>query len=267
MSGSLNVILPAPISQYTRLVTSQYQNQPNFMATIAASVQPFSDITAVILSFQADYDLDIAVGSQEDAVGLWIGATRYLSEAVDGYFSWDDAGLGWDQGVWFVDGESEVGIVVLDDDSYRFLLKARIVSNHWNGTVEQAYEFWNMLFNIVNDVVTIPLGEFITAPAFGTTLDITVSNVGDTTGIAIQDIASMQMAFCLTGAQPSTLTSMLFAAGAFNLNPAGVLVWLCQPSIYPGGVAGGTPLFGLDAENQTIGGLDSGAWVSIVSNS
>jgi hypothetical protein len=37
----------------------------------------------------------------------------------------------------------------LDDDTYRFVLKAKIAQNQWDGTIPQLYEIWNNVFPLV----------------------------------------------------------------------------------------------------------------------
>ena len=239
MSGSLNITIPSNISIYTNLIPSANNSQPNFMATIAATVQPFSDLTQVILSFPLDFDLNTAVGSQLDTVGLWVGVTRDLSQAINTYFSFNESGLGFNQAPWYNIGDATSGIVILDDATYRTLLQARIVSNHWNGTVQGAYSAWNTFF----------------------------ASQSTANGIAIQDLGSMQMIFALTGPQPSNTLVDIFEDGEINLSPAGVLVYLCLPTVYPAAVSGGTPFFGLDVNNSVISGLNTGALVTIASTS
>jgi len=269
MSGSisLNATIPAPISLYTNLVTSEYQNSPNFLATIAACVQPFADISAVTQSFPTNYDLFVAVGANLTTTGLWIGGSRILAEAIDSYFSFNTSGLGFNQAVWFTTGEPVTGIVSLDDGTYRLLLEAKAIANSWTGTVQDAYTAWDTIFGTEMGILTAPASgggiNYITATIGGVVYNVEATIFGDLSNIAIQDMGNMQMMFVLTGQQPSAIILALFESGEIGLYPAGVTVYLTVPSIYPGGIPGGTPLFGLDAENTTVSGLDVGAWVTL----
>jgi hypothetical protein len=269
MSLSLNATVPAPITTYTNLIPSQNQNQPNFMATISACVQPFADLTAVLLSLPTNFDLDQAVGTQLDTVGLWIGVTRFLSEAINSYFSFNIVGLGFNQAIWFTTGAPESGLVELDDSDYRLLLEAKVVANHWNGTIQQAYNSWDQIFGADNvPVVILQTGKTpltLVATVNGVVSTVIAPLFGELSYIAIQDMGNMQMMFILTGQQPNAIVSAIFSSSAIALGTAGVTVYLAMPSVYPGGILGGTPLFGLDAENVTVSGLDHGAWVSLVS--
>lgn len=267
-SLSLNANVPAPITTYTNLVTSEYWNSTNFLATIAACVQPFADINAVVQSFPTNYDLFVAVGANLDTTALWIGTTRFLAEAINSYFSFNTSGLGFNQAVWFTTGAPSTGIVVLDDSSFRLLLEAKAIANSWDGTVQNAYDAWETLFGAETGYATAPaVGggyNLITAVVAGTNSFVTAPIFGNISDIAIQDMGNMQMMFVLTGQTPSALILALFESGDLALYPAGVTVYLAVPSVYPGAVSGGTPLFGLDAENITVSGLDVGAWVSVV---
>ncbi len=270
MSGSisLNAIVPASVTTYTNLVTSEYQNSPNFLSTIEVCIQPFADISSVLQSMPTNYDLFVAVGSNLDTTALWIGATRLLSEAINSYFSFDTSGLGFNQAVWFTTGEPVTGIVSLDDETFRLLLEAKAVANGWDGTVENAYTAWDTIFGTQVGLVAAPAPggglNYVTAKISGVTYNVEATIFSDLSNIAIQDLGNMQMIFVLTGQQPSTVILSLFESGEIGLYPAGITVYLGTPSVYPGAVPGGTPIFGLDAENLTVSGLDVGAWMTLV---
>ena len=135
------------VEDYTRLITSEYEDQPLYVQTVALRVQPYVDMMNLLEGMPALFDLDTAVGDQLDKTGQWIGLTRYLDVPFTGvYFSWDDPTVGWDQGVWFTTNSTTFGVAALDDDHYRILLKARVVANQWDGTIPGAYEAWNTLF-------------------------------------------------------------------------------------------------------------------------
>jgi hypothetical protein len=127
-------------------ITAEHNQRPRYMATVALSVEPFIDGQNVALSYETLFDLDVAVGVQLDALGQWVGVTRYIAEPIEIFFTLDNAALGLDFGKWRTPYEVALQIVRLDDDHYRILLRARIVSNSWDGTIPQAYEAWNTLF-------------------------------------------------------------------------------------------------------------------------
>ena len=93
------------------------------------------------------FDLDLAVGAQLDTVGRWIGLGRRVATPISGvYFALDIEGLGMDQGVWQGPFDPDNGLTVLDDDTYRLLLRAKIGANHWDGTLETSAAILNQIF-------------------------------------------------------------------------------------------------------------------------
>src|SRR5277367_3412436 len=65
-----------PLSYYLNLFTSQYKNSPNLQAWQAVLMQPIDDLTTCMAGFNADYDLDTAIGVQLDTLGQIIGVSR-----------------------------------------------------------------------------------------------------------------------------------------------------------------------------------------------
>ena len=214
------------VTPYTGLITSEHQDKPKFMATVAASLQPLADMIATLNAMPAAFDLDEAEGAQLDAVGVRVGVSRQLAEPLTSvYFSLDTAGLGLDQGSLMGPFDPASGLVSLPDDSYLTLIRAKIASNQWDGTVASAYAIWNLVF----------------APAGS--------------GILIQDNCDMTMVLALTGVLPNAVTLALFSGGLIDLKPAGVAV----VDRYVPTVAD-TPYFGLDIESAAIAGLGVGAF-------
>lgn len=120
------------------------------MAMVNAIAQCFVDQQTFVAGLPAAFDLDTAQGVQLDAVGLWIGLSRNLAVPVTGvYFSWDTAGVGWDEGVWQGPSDPTQGISTLEDNAYRFLLRAKVAANHWNGSNGTSQTILNSIFNPV----------------------------------------------------------------------------------------------------------------------
>lgn len=211
-------------STWLGLITSEHNQQPDFMTMLQNVFQPFADDIAVMASLPALFDLDVAAGTQLDVVGLWVGVTRNISVPLTGvYFSFDTVGLGFDQGTWYDPFNPTTGLVILSDQAFRTLIRARIANNQWDGTIPGAYDVWNVLF------------------------------AGTDTGILIQDLQNMHMLFALTGTIPDAVTLALFTEGYIGLVPAGVTV-----DAYLTPAASDVPYFGFDVENSAISGFDVG---------
>jgi hypothetical protein len=219
------------IAPYLSLITSEHADKPNYLTFVATFLQPVADIIAQIKAIPALFDLDTAVGEQLDFIGQWVGRSRYLTTALPNvYFSFDTAGLGFDQAVWQGPFDPTTGLTALPDDSYRTLLRATIAANQWDGTIPGAYNAWNVVFS------------------------------GTGTQILIQDNGDMTMLFGLVGTVPDAVTKALLTGGYLALKPAGVRITGYYVSSAPG-----TPLFGFDADTSVIGGFDVGSWATPLS--
>jgi hypothetical protein len=178
---------------YTSLVTSEHNKRPNFMAMIAVQVQAYVDNINLLRSFAVLFDLDFAAGQQLDMIGVWVGASRNIPIPLTGvYFAFNTANLGFNQGTWFGIGDSASGLTTLSDDQYRLLLRAKIASNHWDGTVPGAYAIWAIVFKF------------------------------EPFNILIQDNQDMTMQFTLVGTNIPAVTKALLTNGLIALIPAGV---------------------------------------------
>lgn len=214
--------VPADITAYTDLVPSANQ-KPNFLAALSACIQPLADISAFLNGLPSDFDLDNAAGVQLDILGFWIGRARALLLPVSGvFFSFDSPTLGFDAGIWQYG--SATSIFELPDAQYRTVLRMKIASNNWDGSIPGAYTILNVLF------AGTPYTPFI------------------------EDHGNLTMSIGLAGSPPDALTMAILTQGFFDLRPAGVRISdYITPSV-PG------PMFGFDLENDLFAGFDTGGW-------
>lgn len=215
----------ADVTDYTGLVTSEHADKPNFMAMVGGVAQAFVDIQNQITATPPAFDLDSAVGVQLDAVGLWVGVTRNVNTPLTGvYFSLDTSGLGFDQGVWQGPFDPTTGVVSLDDDTYRLLIRAKIGANSWDGTLGTSAAILNNIFD-------------------------------GGTYVFIQDNGDMSITYGIAGNVPSAVFLALLRGGYIPLKPEAVHI-----NGYFVTSNSGSPLFGFDVENDLISGFDVGAW-------
>lgn len=184
---------------YTSLITSEHNQQPNYMAMLQVFAQWAADRLNMLASFPTLFDIDTAMGDQLDKLGNWIGVSRNIQAAG-----------------------SVQTLVVLTDANYRVLLKSKILSNNWDGTVPGAYAVLNSIF------------------ALSPTPLIIVDNQDMTMFVIIESNGGV--------VDPQLLA--ILVNGTISVKPAGVSVFYYQTS--------GQPIFGLDFDNSTIGGLDHG---------
>jgi hypothetical protein len=215
------------LDSYLDLITSEHRQQPKYRAMMSVLLQPLVDNQNLMNALPLYFDLDTARGDQLDKIGEWIGISRILPIPLTGvYFALDDVNLGLDFGSLQGPFDPTTGLVVLPDENYRVLLKARIVVNQWDGTIPDAYDAWDILF------------------------------AGTGFNILIENQAVMHMVLALTGPYPDAITLALFLGGYLSVKPAGVKIDSYEVN--------SLPYFALDNNIAPFGGLDVGAFGIIV---
>lgn len=217
----------ASIDDYLALVPSANAGQPDFMAMLRVLLQPFVNIQNALAAMPDDFDIDNALGPQLDAIGVRVGLSRQLSVPITGvYFALDTAGVGLDQGVILGPFDPIDGLTSIDDETYRLFLKIKILANSWDGS-------------------------------FGELQMILAAIAGSGTFIFAQDNFDMSYTIGVSGIVPSALFVALLRQTNTWLRPMTVSVntiFVTSDS--------GTPIFGLDVENDYIAGLDVGSWAT-----
>ncbi len=217
--------MAADITSYLDSVPQQNQTQPDFTAALTALLQGPADNYAEQLRIPGLFDLDTAVGAQLDVIGEWVGLSRQLLTPIVGvYFSLDDPDLGLDQGILQGPFDPSSGLTSLDDETYRFFLRLKIGANTWDGTFESAQQLLGSI-----------LVEYPTSLLF------------------VIDNFDMTMTVGLAGTLPNALFLSLLVNKYLTLKPAAVGYTVAVTSV------DGTPIFGLDVDNDYISGLDVGA--------
>jgi hypothetical protein len=203
------------LSEYLSLVPMWNAGRPRFMNTVATLLQPLVDAQDMLAKLTADFDLDTAVGVQLDAVGQWIGRTRYILLPIHGvYFSFDlpAENVGFDKGIWFGPYDTPDGVQRLDDDTFRMVLKLQAIANHWDGTVPSLADELDRVFP-----------------------GISIVDMGDTpAGLMTMDVLI-----------PTNLISTLLLSileQDFPIKPSGVLVNFIETTLP------GTPIFAFDVD-------------------
>ena len=212
------------IEEYQNLITSEYQDQPNFMAMVGFLVSLPVQVQNLLSSMVAIFDLDTPpVGAQLDIIGQWVGVSREVSIPIGNvYFTWDGPyTVGWDFGTW-QPFDLPTDITSLPDDAYLSVIRAKIAANQWDGTTDGAYAIWDAVF-----------------PQFT---------------ILIDDLQNMSYNMAFVGGIVDSLTLALITGGYIPLRPEGVMI---NEYFVP---IDTNPLFAWDIENQYLEGWDSGTW-------
>lgn len=215
-----------PARHYIGRLSPWNRQKPRFVATVTASLDPILATQQLLDQIVPAFDLDTAVGAQLDINGLLVGEDREIAVPISGiYFELDSASLGLDQANWKGPFDPDSGIVRADDSLFRKLIRAKIYSNHWDGTMEDINPAFAALFS---------------------------DNPG--TRVFVRDNQNMTMDVCISGALPSLIYQELLKAGYSGVKPATVRLTYYLTSV------DGMPIFGFDANNQYLGGLDQSAW-------
>jgi len=115
---------PVPsIDYYQNLFTSLYKNSPNLLAFTLALLTPISDIGALLNQWIYYFDIDEAAGVQLDRLGVILGVSRTVTFQPSNGVS-----------------------PILNDQTFRILLKAKVGLNQWNGKIPSLYPLWQTLF-------------------------------------------------------------------------------------------------------------------------
>jgi Protein of unknown function (DUF2612) len=112
-----------PLGYYQDLLTSQWKLSPKLNALLYVLLKKFDDVSQCLVSLDLALDLDSAAGAQLDQLGAIAGVARTVGFQPSGGVS-----------------------PVLDDATYRILIKAKIGQNQWDGTIPGLYPIWSLLF-------------------------------------------------------------------------------------------------------------------------
>ena len=108
--------------KYIRLITSEHATKPLYVEYVEAFLSFISPAVDILNDFQTLFNLQNAEGDQLDILGGLVGVSRVLP--VD---------------------NPEVNSV-LEDDMYRKVILARILSNRWDGTRKGLENIMAMIF-------------------------------------------------------------------------------------------------------------------------
>lgn len=112
------------IDSYVNHITSEHRDKPNFISWLSSNLKIIDGTYLVLKAMDSNFDIDNAIGAQLNTLGIIIGRQRTLNfQPLNGFSP------------------------ILDDDTYRLVLKTKIAMNNWDGTIPQMYEIWNNIFS------------------------------------------------------------------------------------------------------------------------
>lgn len=214
--------------RYTELITSAHNDKRRFVETVELSVSALTQGQDFLGNIPAAFDVDIATGVQLDAVGEWVGCSRFIElPLTDVYFEFDGSDkTGWDSGIWKQIFDVETRGTALDDDTYRRVIKAKIVANHWDGTADK-------MSTVLHDAFD---GKY---------------------NVLVIDGQDMSMTVVIAGDKLTALDQALLVGGHLSMKPVGVRINEMDVAIDGGCV------FGWDStDNGVLDGWDTASWAT-----
>ena len=121
-----------------KFIIWQYRTKPKALGTIRAIYSETDNTFRNIIQVADILNIDKATGYALDLVGRHVGVFRVLPTAIaKEYFGWleDDTTLSFNVGEFYRNGDALHASVVLNDNDYRFFIKARITKNYQTGEI------------------------------------------------------------------------------------------------------------------------------------
>jgi hypothetical protein len=222
------------LTDYTNRITSEYKSQPNFLATIQTTCQPFVEGQATLNGFPANFDLEQAVGAQLDQIGEWLNFSRQVAIPLPNvFFEWDIGGVGWDQGVWFGPFDPITGLTNLDDNTYRAVLQLKAAYNTFKGSNGEIISFCQNLFPSLFPGATL----------------------------SYKDNQNMSVTYTMGGVVQSVLVQQLFLKGFLTIPPMGCSVNYQIVAMVAGNAAGAGAASGVPASAMMANGIGTASGV------
>ena len=143
---------------YLDLLTSQHRDKPKLRDSIQAAIEPLIDLRDELLELPEKYDIDTAEGDQLRTIGLWVGAPTVIPDAIalplfgfDGQDNAQEFGDTSDPdvgGFWLESGLSGYTTATIDPVRYRAVIKAQIIKNQCDCTLDDAYTILGMVTEV-----------------------------------------------------------------------------------------------------------------------
>lgn len=212
-------------NRYTELIAGAHFEKPKYQKFIFEITEPLNIARERLALLYKAFDVDTAVGVQLDAVGVRVGISRRLPMKLIGiYFALDDVdGVGFDRGVWKGRYDPDDGMVTLDDETYRRVIKTKILANKFDGKNESVPEFLNTVLGYFD--VPVKLFDF-------------------------QDKQNMHVVLNMTQSQTPPIVWELISRRLIDIVAAGVGMQIVD----------NVPYFGFDYDTASVQGFDTGHW-------
>lgn len=114
--------MPDSNEKYLKLITSEHYGKPLYMQYVESFLNLCSSIGDILESFNTIFNLESAEGDQLDKIGELVGISRKLPVVI-----------------------ADVP-AILSDDTYRLVIKAKVLKDHWDGTRKGMEDILSAIF-------------------------------------------------------------------------------------------------------------------------
>ena len=137
-------------NEYTKLIAGAHTDKEKFTRFVFELTEQLRIARLRLSAMVDDFDLEKAEGKQLDAIGVRVGVSRHIPMKLTGvYFALDNyEGVGLDFGVWKGQYDPDDGVASLGDETYRKVLKAKILANHFDGRSDSSQQYIRNVFKI-----------------------------------------------------------------------------------------------------------------------
>jgi hypothetical protein len=135
---------------------TQWQDKPVALGLLKSYLENIQIIEDVQFQVLEERGIDRAIGVQLDNLGLIVGQPRTVVKGAFAKFfgfQGNDNSSGFGDDTFFLDGSPLAVTKLLDDDQYRFFIKARAASNTSSGTPEDLIKFFQSLFGASTNTI------------------------------------------------------------------------------------------------------------------
>ena len=157
LTSKLTNKYPDGVTRADKLIISQYNLSTNLHKYIECFTIVFNDVLQAAIQVATQRYLDYASGQQLDVIGIIVGQPRQLAGSKPlGYFGYydnaqaQDPSVGNDYnatigGILKGDLDKDSAEFILTDDDYINVIKAKILKNSSNCTVDDVIEYVNLI--------------------------------------------------------------------------------------------------------------------------
>ena len=150
MSCDFSVYDKDQVKQACDLTLSQFRRSQILLGVQSAINNQSIDLYQSLIDAMQLRCLDDAVGVQLDIIGRIVGQSRELENyGTKNWFAYDTAEVGYDQGIYYINGAPVGGNLLASDFTYRQLIYARIFKNHVKyGSVPEILQVVKLVYGI-----------------------------------------------------------------------------------------------------------------------